>query len=559
VNVSRFLLCTAGGIVLLAAGLLVPAHLRALDVGLVERAGRNDVGLLAQGQTMAGEMKLGTAALLAQAAQSENLPGWQKLALMVTNLAQQSPDAQNWGDDRRIEGIFGARATEAAPEPFTTFIVRSENRTKALTDLWVSPQPAVRELLKSRSLTRTELLPPSGSASGSAFDAAVATCGLLLDDRRISPALNDNLLSLTAQANSGHSSRALEEVLLDFLSLGERFNWDQLAAFTAQIPDVLTLHQLTEYARSAGPKLAVLFTAVTLSGNPAGVVSYLDHFNGRLEDLGASVRYGAAGVNELLRSGRRLYKPNLENRVVAFNPFGWFFFLAVNWCFQLPWLGFAIKWLCYLGCGFLLAAAAHFLMPTIPESERPLHVRGFPLVRQFLFALGFLLLVLLLSEPFLAQENQRENFSFRLRLPMVGGTVPAGTASVATNVMNPTILLTLLVFFVLQALIYVSCLVKLAEIRRQLISPRMKLRLLENEDHLFDAGLYLGFVGTIISLIIASMGLIHFSLMAAYSSTSFGIIFVVIFKIFHLRPARRKLLVEAELAEPVIVPIVQTP
>jgi hypothetical protein len=76
----------------------------------------------------------------------------------------------------------------------------------------------------------------------------------------------------------------------------------------------------------------------------------------------------------------------------------------------------------------------------------------------------------------------------------------------------------------------------------------MKLKLLENEDHLFDAGLYLGFVGTIISLIIASMGLIKFSLMAAYSSTSFGIIFVVIFKIFHLRPARRKLLLEAEAA-----------
>ena len=55
-------------------------------------------------------------------------------------------------------------------------------------------------------------------------------------------------------------------------------------------------------------------------------------------------------------------------------------------------------------------------------------------------------------------------------------------------------------------------------------------------------------VVTIISLIVASMGLVKFSLMAAYSSTSFGIIFVVIFKIFHLRPARRKLLLEAEAA-----------
>ena len=70
--------------------------------------------------------------------------------------------------------------------------------------------------------------------------------------------------------------------------------------------------------------------------------------------------------------------------------------------------------------------------------------------------------------------------------------------------------------------------------------------MLENEEHLFDAGLYLGFAGTIISLILVSLNVIAPSLMAAYGSTSFGIIFVSIFKIFHLRPMRRKLLLESE-------------
>jgi hypothetical protein len=106
--------------------------------------------------------------------------------------------------------------------------------------------------------------------------------------------------------------------------------------------------------------------------------------------------------------------------------------------------------------------------------------------------------------------------------------------------------------------------VKLAEIRRQNVPPRMKLRLLENEDHLFDAGLYLGFVGTIVSLILVSMGVIKFSLMAAYSSTSFGIIFVCVFKIFNLRPARRRLILEAEAeatgaAMPAATPTLVTP
>src|SRR5678815_5957217 len=112
--------------------------------------------------------------------------------------------------------------------------------------------------------------------------------------------------------------------------------------------------------------------------------------------------------------------------------------------------------------------------------------------------------------------------------------------------MNQLSLLTLLLFLVLQSLLYVASLVKLAEVRRQNAPARIKLRLLDNEDHLFDAGLYLGFVGTIISLILVSLGVIKPSLMAAYSSTSFGIIFVSIFKIFNLRPERRKLLMEAE-------------
>jgi hypothetical protein len=113
--------------------------------------------------------------------------------------------------------------------------------------------------------------------------------------------------------------------------------------------------------------------------------------------------------------------------------------------------------------------------------------------------------------------------------------------------MNTVSLLTMLTFFVLQGVLYLACLLKLAEIDRQRVPARMKVKLLENEDHLFDAGLYLGFVGTIISFMLASLRVVQFpSLMTAYSSTSFGIIFVSIFKILHLRPMRRRYLLEAE-------------
>jgi hypothetical protein len=182
-------------------------------------------------------------------------------------------------------------------------------------------------------------------------------------------------------------------------------------------------------------------------------------------------------------------------------------------------------------------------------------VRGFHLAREFLFALGFLLVVLLLSEPFLSQGSQKVELPFRLRLPMLGDAGPAEKPGVPTTFMNQVTFLTMLLFFVLQSLLYVASLVKLAEIRRQRVPARVKLKLLENEDHLFDAGLYLGFLGTIISLILVSLGVFKQpSLMAAYSATSFGILFVVLFKVLHLRPARRHLLLEAETESPLQVP-----
>jgi len=49
-----------------------------------------------------------------------------------------------------------------------------------------------------------------------------------------------------------------------------------------------------------------------------------------------------------------------------------------------------------------------------------------------------------------------------------------------------------------------------------------------------------------VSFILVALKFIEGSLMAAYSSTAFGVIFVSVFKIFKLRPVRRHLLMQAE-------------
>ena len=95
-----FLICAVFGLALLAGGLLVPMHLRAVDAGVLERAGRNGPALLEQGRTLAGEQRLGAAQMLVQAARLEAFPGWDRLDQRIATQARQNPSALTWGNER---------------------------------------------------------------------------------------------------------------------------------------------------------------------------------------------------------------------------------------------------------------------------------------------------------------------------------------------------------------------------------------------------------------------------------------------------------------------------
>jgi hypothetical protein len=371
--------------------------------------------------------------------------------------------------------------------------------------------------------------------------------------------LSNSIVAMVASARDG-KSQPLEQVLLDLMSLGQRFNWGQLVVFLRNIQDPETLRLEGNLVRRAGDQLPVFFSAIELSEQPQEVARYLMSYSRTgIGDLRAAMRYGAGGLKEMLRRDQRLHGSDIARARDTYFPLNVLVPLTAGLSWQMPWFALTLKWVLYVVAGFLLAFAVHFARPAVSALEQPLQVRGFHIAREILFALGFLLVVLLLSEPFLSQESQRVEFPLRLSLSTVGKLVPTGVASTKSLFMNQLSLLTLLLFFVLQGLIYTACVFKLAEIRRQRVPARMRLKLLENEEHLFDAGLYLGFVGTIISLILVSLNIIQFSLMAAYSSTSFGIIFVSFFKIFHLRPARRKLILEAEAASEETVGVASRP
>ncbi|HEU0040526.1 MAG TPA: hypothetical protein VFR76_14770, partial [Verrucomicrobiae bacterium] len=214
------------------------------------------------------------------AAQSAGIADSDKLDEAVDELATRQPALRISGgaENGSLGALLGANpgtpdtnASQATlrAEPFTEFVVRLDNRAKTLELLQASVSPLVQSLMHFRSLTNTVLFPPSSSASGQALDAAVSICGLLTDAGHLSAGLSNAVLDLVTDANRAGNPQPLEQALMDLMSLGQRFNWGQLATFVEQINDAEALRILSNLVRR-GEGMPVLYSAVCLTGNAAG-------------------------------------------------------------------------------------------------------------------------------------------------------------------------------------------------------------------------------------------------------------------------------------------------
>src|SRR4051812_4279954 len=276
-----FLICAVLGVVLLFSGLLVPVHLRAVDTSVLAQAGRNTPGLVDTGLSLIQQKQLGAADLVLDTADRENVPVRDRLAVAIDQLAKQNRSYRIWGSgEQHLEILFGTQrdTSNSAPEPFTDFVIRIQNRSRVLELLKASQRPGVQDLLRTRALTNTTVFPPSSSSAGQAYDAAVCIAGLLLEEAKLSAGLSDSLARLARAAVSGGDPAPLEQLLIDLMSLGQRLNWGQLSVLTEQVSDPETLRLLGSLIRKNERQLPILFSAIVLSGKPAQVVAYLQKF-----------------------------------------------------------------------------------------------------------------------------------------------------------------------------------------------------------------------------------------------------------------------------------------
>ena len=167
-----------------------------------------------------------------------------------------------------------------------------------------------------------------------------------------------------------------------------------------------------------------------------------------------------------------------------------------------------------------------------------------------LLALFAALLLVIATEPFLLKAAPLSAYRLKIVIPMLANvaTPSSQTRTLTHPDMDTSTLISIGVFALLQVVTYLVCLMKIGEIARQNITSQLKLRLMENEENLFDSGLYIGMMGTATALVLQVVGVIPANLLAAYSSNLFGIVCVAIVKIRHVRGYKRQLIIESQVS-----------
>jgi hypothetical protein len=444
-----------------------------------------------------------------------------------------------WGGwDPFLDPLFNANDATARREstPVLTFFVPESARRSLQRFLANSRSLGVQAVLQTRPIEATTQFIPATRPGGQTLDAVILLTALLYQGEHLSPSLQREVRDMAEAALAARSLGALETFYLDLLSLGKRLDWVQLSSLLRTTDSAKTVGEYAHLARLASDNLPLIATAALFSTSADRVAAYLIQYGKRgLDDLRLALSHGQGAVQHLLRVQQPVHRD-------ARNAPGFTASLAL----RHPRLALAVKYLGFLLGAFCLFRGLERRLIAPNAWEAPLRVRSGALA-----ALTALLLILA-TEPFLFAHLPLSEFRLKLALPVLAQvtSVPPSQPPASPPAMDTTTLISIGFFAALQVGMYLLCLMKIRDVSRQTVSPLVKLRLMENEENLFDGGLYIGIGGTAAALVLQVLGVIQPNLLAAYSSNLFGITCVALVKIRHVRPYKRQLILESQATTP---------
>jgi hypothetical protein len=519
-------------IVTLTAALLLPVRFHALEERVLLAAGQATPSLPELAASLLNSEHLGAGLRLALLSQSMDLPAATETVATARTILSSRRDLAWLGTrDPRLEQVLATSGLAfeknvTAPPEILTLLLREPVRLRLRQILKANPSPGAQSILQSLDLKPRPPLLPAHQPGGQPLEAVTLLTAHLLDSAALSPALASELKTAAYSAHQERSLEPLQPALLSFLSLARRFDYDSLRELVGGVQTLAALDWLAGQVRSPAEP-GDLLLAATLWAGPAE----------RLTRLPDSAKKPWAVLSSSLAAGRGSLELLVQRRCPVFsNPIR----VPDN---LVPWL---LLWerplllirsiLLVLGSWFLVKALWNILHPTSPGTPGPW--RPAPVLAQ-----AVLLALLLASLPEPTVTRPKPLPTYRLSLALPSASVKMGSSPRFS--METTNVITLVLFLAIQIAVYRICVRRIRQIESGPGDPALKLKLLENEDNLFDSGLYVGIGGTAIALVLQVLGVIQPSLLAAYSSNLFGITCVAVIKIFHVRACKQRLLLPA--------------
>lgn len=556
-RIARILLATALfllALLALWAGLQTPAYLRAVAPGVLEVAGESGRSLVDEALLQIEFGRSGSASRMLKA--QEELLDQVSDPVSVAKEIEEGRKALLALEEAHPDYVFSGGA-DPFFEQFVRLLPRKPNadsernvnsllatqvnRKALLGFLESSSNPAVQRILRTRNLYTLRHFAPVDQPGGEAYDAAVLMTALLAQGGHFRVEFVSGLRDLLQKAEAGDPDalQRMESLYMAMLGAGQRMNWGQLAVGVGVHERWEDFVRTASQLRSEKMPLDQLYSVVVLSGDGGKVADYLEFWpESGHEDLAFAVAQGSGALALLLEKMQPVYRPPAWREWIP----DWLGKYSSRLVYDFPRGAVVMAALLYGLSGILFYNAFRCLFAggtrSIPWFSR--------FARNSVAALLVVVIMLSANEPSLFSQATTEPGRQFLEFELTPEALNIQEKNMDTANIDQSTLVILLVYFLIQLFIYTVCLYKVYQISRMPIPSELKIRLLENEEQLFDLGLYVGLAGTVISLLMLAMGIVQASLVAAYSSTLFGILFVALLKILHVRPLKRKLLVEAD-------------
>ncbi len=533
------------GALIIGFGWVVPSRFKSVPFEIVREAGQAGQALSDQGRSLLLDGNYGAAGLVADAARELKEAKASLLASQVSMELEANPQLARWGawDPFLETALKAVPLEEYSSEPGALGILLAKPCRTPVSELLAnSRNPLVRDLLATGEFTTYRRLFPVSSTSGRPLEVTLLGLGLLAQGDHFNDSLRNDLRGLILDAKATGSIGQLEDFYLDTLSLMRVFDWGQLKEIFSRLQSLDDLKRLRFLLHRKSEQRALVYSMALNARDLSELFSYLETYGDvGFERLQSALAVGVSGYQLVLREQLPLETEALEGTgsfisklQTALSPFS----------LKNPQLSLSAKY----GSFFLGSFIALWGISLFGRFYRETISPTLALTQRFFGATASVLIFAVLSEPFLSAAGAFEGYNFSFVMPVlaqVDGELQIVETTPTTS-MEPATLLSIAFFFLLQSLVFLICMLKVREIEKRELDPLVKLKLMENEENLFDAGLYVGIAGTCISLVMQVIGIVEANLLAAYSSNLFGILCVAIVKIRLVRPYKTRLIMAGE-------------